>query len=386
MKGWDMESNDIPKIWWHDITGAHAFISAIISVLEDNKSALLKVPYDLPWRKELRNEFQYIISDKSNHDQIFYYEVDALDQCSKRDPGEFLLEKSSLSGKIKYTYRSNSKTKIQKVLLDNAVLKNQIYWIKGFDKQISEKWIDFCNGFSPSLETGLFVLEIPEQYCSDVLPSETLGIINYRDYVSGYDANLMNNLVLQRRKNTPVELCPYVAALTYKLCDFDVEVATDFLINFEWKNQEPLSVLQLLCAEPEYVKRGAQANSNHIFSLVRNDETEKIIQKIWEAQIQSFFPIIEIERKQIIELFYNDIFSCIQNEDISQYGDRITNPSEVEIGTLYFLIKSDETCDYFDDIDEESRKRIRFLRDCRNTLAHGKIIDNDSIKILLYLF
>ena len=377
--------NDYGKIWWHDITGPHTLVSKIISAIEDEKSVLLIVPFDLPWRKEMREEFQLSFSNQTPNGESFFYEIDVSDKCADIDPGRFLLEESNLPQQIKYGYRSNSKISIQELLIRHGALRNQIYWIKGLDNITAEKWIDFSRNYKSSKDNGIFVIELPEEYLNNDAEIESLCMNNYREYVTGYDARLMDHMVLQQVCTIPQTLYSYIAALVYNLCDFDVEVASDLLNIFEWENDDYFSVLRALSEKSEYIKRGSGQNKDHIFSLIRNNKIDDIRQKIWTAQIQSFLPVIEMERKMIIDIYYDNIKESLQKNSIMQFHKRITDPWEVEVGTLYYMISTrKDISSYILYLpNEETRNRIEFLREFRNTLAHLQTCGIAEIKKLL---
>ena len=95
--------------------------------------------------------------------------------------------------------------------------------------------------------------------------------------------------------------------------------------------------------------------------------------RIWEAQLQALFPILEARRVQLIERIRTEITDLLRKREIRQFGDRVENPYEMEWGTLYYAMKlrNIDDCYYLSSLTDSDRKMIRFHRDCRNTLAHG---------------
>ena len=83
-----------------------------------------------------------------------------------------------------------------------------------------------------------------------------------------------------------------------------------------------------------------------------------------------------MERLKYIKDFYDDIANVLSRETIVQFDEVITQPNDVELGTLHFLIKSFK-------INVPSwadRERVSFLRDCRNKIAHMNCCTVDEVK------
>jgi hypothetical protein len=169
------------------------------------------------------------------------------------------------------------------------------------------------------------------------------------------------------------------------VCDTDAEIS-EALISCGNLTREAVSdVLLRLSSMPEYERRGVAPNSTHILRLCRIGDMETIEKKIWAAQVQILFPIIELERIQIIQEWYERIDYSLSHQDVYQYGNQITNPIDVELGTLSYLLskKTDDNQRGLYIPDDAIRDRIRFLHDCRNQLAHATICSQDQVKTLL---
>ena len=103
--------------------------------------------------------------------------------------------------------------------------------------------------------------------------------------------------------------------------------------------------------------------------------------------MQVFFPIIEFNRVNLIEKWFDEIQNSLMNENVKQYGVQIYDPYEVELGTLYYLtihkIDADKFKLYIP--DQADRNKINFLHTCRNQLAHMKCCSPEQIENLITL-
>lgn len=72
---------------------------------------------------------------------------------------------------------------------------------------------------------------------------------------------------------------------------------------------------------------------------------------------------------------------------VYQYGERLTSPQDVELGTLVYLMGSrDREGLYRLYIPQErTRERIRLLHGCRNQIAHMKCCGVQQVRRLLEL-
>lgn len=152
-----------------------------------------------------------------------------------------------------------------------------------------------------------------------------------------------------------------------------------------FKREEPISGLEKVLECGEFERRGADAGSKHILAICRNQDTEELKRRIWASQLQILFPIIEMKRTEIVTLLHDDIENCLSSHKVTQYGEVILDPVEVEFGTLvYMMAKIDDNGNRLLDVaDRTLRDKIHFLRDCRNDLAHGSACRVDQVKELL---
>lgn len=171
-----------------------------------------------------------------------------------------------------------------------------------------------------------------------------------------------------------------------RLCGTDAEFAAALLEDVHFRHVQPdLEQLGAL-AEKHGFRRGA-ASAGHIMCHILNGDREEITRRIWAAQVQVLFPLIELETSDIVHRFEKEITEALQAEKVDQYGNRITDIGDVEIGTLYYMMttrrKSDKE-NYLLYVREESlREKITDLHELRNRLAHGKLCSPEEADRLM---
>jgi hypothetical protein len=383
-----MNSQESGRLWWRSITGPVKLIAHMVRHLRDKNSVLLRVPEDLPWRKEMRIATEALLRDAEENLLISY--IDCQDECPEvTNIGDFLLEKFAASEPdVRNGYRQASGQSIGQYILEKKVLKDRILWIKGMSENQLSAWVSFCGNYkAESISQGLFVLECYSTNSYNSLPSH-LQQIKYDDFVSSYDSLLFDNLLIA---NTDIPLAwkKYIAAVVFSLCGVDAEVSEYFMNNTDLTTTEPVTALMEISGQEKFAKRKMMENLNHDhpFFLIRTEQSDELTKKLWEAQLQVIYPLIELERASFINQWKNEIEDILQAERIIQHGDLLLNAFDVEIGTLYKmqrLRKNDAGNEYYLYLpNQNDRGYLSLLYELRNSLAHTKTCGLGKVKEFL---
>ena len=369
--------------WWDKITGPHAVVTEVADALLDNHIVVLAVPSDLPWRHSMRQTIHHLIGTASACRDIVIHEIDAVDDNPKNlDPGKFILSEFARDD-IYRGYRSGAS--VQDYITAKEVIRKRIIWVKGLKGDVAKKWIRFCRGFKKrKLQDGLFVLEIQNgrEHSAEEAPLE---MIDYTDYVSNYDVQLFNSFVLNDQRNYSEEWKNYIASVVASLCETDAEVSSDLLEGINFTTQSVINKIKDIAQYPQYERRGTENKSNHILWYVRNNQTKELEKRLWRAQLQVLFPIIEMERISLIRKWNENIQKAIDYKPIQQYSQDIENAEDVELGTLCYMMnqRTDDGQRILYIPDDNDRNRILFLHKCRNSLAHVDCCTPEQVVELL---
>ena len=368
------------EFWWNHITGAQVVVSKVTSLLLDNAMVILKVPSDLPWRHAMRGSIHAAFQQRSDFEDVVIELIDAIDDNQENlVPGRFVLQRFA-SSTVSRGYREKSRITVQQYIMQKDVIKNRIIWIKGLTGKTAEEWVDFCKGFAPRTVTdGLFVLEIHGNM--NVTATKYIQTINYSDSVSNYDVQLFNSFVLDGEGTYSNSWKKYIAVMAALICDIDVEVSERLLRETDFRKEEPIKGIQRISKLPEFKYRGLEADSAHVLWYYQNGYISEIKHRVWAAQVQILFPIIEFERESIIRKWEALIKAALEEEETKQYGEIIKEPIDVELGTLCYMMARENGVLYIP--DENARRRIRFLHECRNLLAHASCCTSEQVSELL---
>ncbi len=371
------------EFWWNQITGARTVVDRVAMALLENKMVVLKVPSDLPWRYPMRSAIQNAFNEKTDSRDIVIETIDAVDNNpEKLEPGKFIL-RNYASSAIKAGYREKARISIQDYISDRNVIKNRIIWVKGLDEKTAGEWLQFCRGFSPRSSTdGLFVLEVHGNLTAS--GSRHIQYINFDDCVSSYDVQQFNSFILDDQKQYPTHWKRYISTMAAAVCGVDAEVSEMLLRVVEFRNETVIDGLQRIHEMGGFDRRGTEKDSDHPLWHFRHNNIAELSHRIWTAQIQVLFPMIELERQKLIEKWHSAIEAALKENEVTQFGAVIADPAEVELGTLCYMMSCKVCGDRMLYIpDETDRERIRFLHDCRNKLAHMNCCTPDEVTGLL---
>lgn len=359
------------QIWWQEITGPKTFVSNVTERLLE-ASVIVKVPDDLPWRHEMRQEIQSELREQYDYAEISIIPIDAEEDVEENtEIDAFILERFAL-GDVARQYRKKSGKSITQYIVQKNVLQNDVLWVKGITEKTIKPWRDFLLAFNACCpKNGRIVLEIRDSI--QYVKQNTIEEIDYSSYISDNNLQLFNSILLDRMPTISEVWKRYLSALAACLCETDAEIAEYFLNEYAQQTADPIRVLEAIAQDPDYSRRGAADGSSHILSLVRHKCTSQIERRIWKAQLQVLFPVVEAERINLIERIKHDLTAMISVREIRQYGESIVNPYDFEWGTLFYAMKLTNINEeyYLKSLSKAEREEIRRFRDYRNNLAHG---------------
>lgn len=370
------------EFWWSNITGPRTLVAKVAQLLAEKNTVLLHVPSDLPWRQQMRNHVLDLFRRTSESDNVIIRLIDACDDYAlHQEPGRFLLEEYA-DPTVQNGYRARGGFSLQDYIQQQAVLKDSVVWVKGLDAARAKEWLQFCKGYhAETLKDGVFVLEMQDEPIT--LDTKRIKTVSFEKQVSKYDVQLFSSFILNEGQTYSADWKRYIASLVANLCDWDAEIAELVLRMTDFRHEEPDPVLEEIAALPDFSRRGA--DESHILAFTRREDKAELERRIWAAQLEVLFPVIEAQRLEIIDLLEGPLYECLQTCGIRQYGETLQNPRDMELGTLCYLMAHRRPNGFFELYvpNEELRARILFLRECRNKLAHGNRCTPAEIELLL---
>lgn len=373
------------EIWWNSVAGPSEVVNEVNLVLLSTHNVILRVPRDLPWRHEMRDAIRELVQRSSGISDLSVCVIDVKDDLEDRlTPEEVLMKRCGHNDDWKL-YRPGAGS-VCNYMLRKQVLLNKIVWIKGiptFDEY--KRWKSFCSKWkSPSIKDGLIVIE---SSWPDIHPEGTFRVVDYEAHVNYYSVQLFNGLILDDEyfERSSYLQKRYVAAIASHLCGMDVEVAEYLVRNYDLITEDPIKSIQGVSTSDIFIKRGNGDTEDHVLLLCRENKTAELGKRIWEAQLETLFPIIEQERLEIIASLRGELEELIGANAIQQYNADVSNVEDIELGTMVYLMADihDRGGSVLEIDSPDIRNRIRNLRILRNNLAHHSVCSTEQVRWLL---
>lgn len=356
------------ELWWENITGPQQLVSAIEYAVQDGKSVILRHPGFLPWEGPLQ-------------DLTHVTGTVIIDHPVKKDgiiPKllEHLPEKHAIKCPPVYANQL-------KYVKSQHVFQEQTIWISAARSVPANQIIRFISDYRGDdyLDYGAFILTVHEEAAIPSV-SDAVEVIRYQDYVRPSSLRLFAALLAEDMPCIPKQMAEYAAAAMASVCAPDPELIPALMEATDISRQSPDAALQ--CLQREGVLAERSALPVHPYRLLA--DPDGFADRIWRAQLQTLFSVIEAERTDIVKAYYDDIQEALHTQYWDKKGRRfrsitdpvdhcvIDDPYDTEVGILAFMLTvcrdAEETEKLWYLPEAETRERIAFLRQCRNCLAH----------------
>ncbi len=352
--------------WWNEVTGPKTFADKVVELAVDRKNTILRLPADLPHRDSMRSIIKSKIEQELDYTVKFFdYETDNPDNL---DPEHFLLKIVCEDSH----YRSSCNKTIPQYISQQNLLSNKAIWIKGISEN-EGKWTDLIKDRNFKNAKVIFVAEIKKaEFLKRIEP---IVVVDFDEYISDYDVQIFNSFVLGDQKISH-NWKNYISTMLTSLCQKDVEVSCQLAEEFDFKTDYLYDALKHIADQGQFSRRGEA--EDHILSLVRNSNQDEIYRRIWKAQIQVLFPIIEQERFDYIFQFREKLQEALAKNNIEYFDERIEDPFDLETSTFCYMINKG-----YVSVPRDVAMRLEFLHECRNTIAHMNYCLAEDVEKLL---
>lgn len=343
-------------IWWGQIGNSLRLLTKVTNDLRDCQSAVLQVPQNFPWRQDFYEAIDIRRSSFGGERRMV-----RLSWQEGMDPGEFVLDELC-SSRVRadywpgQTYAEYLGSKCELMMNDYYVWVTDIH-----SKADLSKWIQFVSQYHDVAKqrdySAVFILE----YDGASADIPCLDKIVYT--VEKYDCRVFSLEAAAALGNT--ELRDYQAELALSICDNNPELCFALLMTGIKLLQNPVQ------ATLEVTSR-AYSSDGLPFAVLGDQQIQS---SAWEASIVLLFPVLERYRMSFIGKNESELKRHLPISNSN--GDRVTEPCDLEIGALYYIVSSANKVFSVSDVDA-----IRLCRKVRNLLAHNKIVPiNDVQKV-----
>ncbi len=350
------------SVWWNQITNAANLIRDIRNHLLEEKSLVLYVPFDIPWK----NRFDEIVMEKvARRESTRSFDVM---EAPEENPGAFMLERYC-DEDGRFEYRSN-KTYAQFLAeRTESDLNSHIVWVKNIPQHLMDEWIAFVSDYNthlpPDAIPAVFLLETDAPV--SVKARKGIEVISFDKAVSPFDAYTFCMLAISTYRFKD-RIKPYFAELVSDIGGIDVEFCAACIQYGAQFLENPAQVIQTVT--------DCHCRSTGKPFRYPSDPAE-IDRLIWKAQIKTVFPVIEDYRMRFIAVYRSAIQDALPITN--SYGETVETPEETDIGVLYHLFKTGR----FPTVSDRDKNRLSQVHKARNDLAHCKTLSFDEVESVL---
>ena len=349
------------KLWWNHITKAHKFIEDIVAAALEGTSIILSLPANVPWRNTLLElvESQLKLGNPKNSFEVL--------KCPEEEAGLFLLNKYCRKER-RAAYRYGVTYAEFLGQCGDTVLNDRYVWVTDIPEAKYEEWLEFVITYQKSVTKktpAVFILEINDMSFAKRAKKGIKKLI-FDQNIGAYDKFAFSALAATENSCRDY-MRPYLAELAATICSDDIELCAECVCMGNTFMKEPSNTISSM------MKERCRSNGDAYQFSKTDDEIKRLV---WETQLKSVFPVIEKFRGHFIEKYDSQIKKALPISN--SYGENVTVPEDVEIGTLLYMAGCGAIS-----VSSWEYEELQQYRNARNKLAHLDILDLDAVDSIL---
>lgn len=350
------------NIWWGQVGNSLRLLSSITERLRDHRSAVLHMPERFPWRQRFYREI-----DLRRAPYAMERRLKRIEWSGRGDPGKFVLE-TLCPLSVQADYWPGQSYGEYLGSRGNLALNDYDVWITGVHKKADVvKWAEFIAQYGAAAKDvdphAAFLIEYDG-------PDVTAGAVERIScQIERYDCRVFC-LETAAEQSEP-RLRDYRAELALSIGGRNPELCAALLETGGRLADDPVD------AARDVLDRARDSDGR---PFPQRTETE-LTSAVWLAAVALLFPLIERYRIDFIERHKLELsrFLPISNSN----GDQVTEPFDLEIGALCYIIANSRPGQYF--CTPQEVNGLRLCRKIRNQLAHNKPADCADVEAVMAL-
>ncbi|AIQ47764.1 hypothetical protein R70723_19095 [Paenibacillus sp. FSL R7-0273] len=340
-------------LWWSQVSGPSRYLQDTLeSVSNGGVTVLEETTYMDQFFSVLKDKLLY----KNSKLQIINCNADDFFQLENIE--EYLLQKYAPD----HNYHPMEGPP-SKIIAKNNLLNGRVLIVRQIEKD--KRWVDIATEFAKycSLNSGSILFTFSEGI-PQLNKQKKIAVLELNKYITTYDMQLFASYCISNLSNLSFMMKNYITQIASSLAGNNPELCKE------------LAVEELTDDIFGLLSRLAQSIPDAALIPERKTHVEQIL---WEAQIQTVFPIIEQERRKIIESYYHELLNVLPVTD--EFGRKIELPEDLELRHIrYYYLKINGGFK-----SNKDNNTFKLIYNSRNDLAHLNLLSGQVIKSIFAL-
>ncbi|MEK3715825.1 hypothetical protein [Paenibacillus sp. FSL R7-0333] len=340
-------------LWWGQVSGPSRYLQdAFEAVSNGGVTILEETTYMDQFFSALKDKLLY----KNSKLQII--NCNSIEFSHLEDIGGYLLQK--------YAPDQNyhpMEGPPARIIAKNNLLNGRVLIVRQIEKD--KRWADIATEFAKycSLNSGSILFTISEK-TPQINKQKKISVLELKKYITAYDMQLFASYCISDRSNLSFMMKNYIAQIASNLANSNPELCKELAV--EELADDVFGLLSRLAQSRPHV-------------AVISESKSHVEQILWEAQIQTVFPIIEQERRKIIDSYYQEFLNILPVTD--EFGRKIDLPEDLELRHIrYYYLKINGGFR-----SKEDNDTFNLIYKSRNDLAHLNLLSGQVIKSICAL-
>ncbi|WP_150269064.1 hypothetical protein [Paenibacillus tepidiphilus] len=340
-------------LWWSQVSGPSRYLQDTLEAVSNGGVTVLEeTAYMGQFLSMLKDKLLY----KNSKLQIINYNAD--DFLNSENIEEYLLFKFAPD----YNYHPIEGPPTR-IIAKNNLLDGRVLIIRHIEKD--KRWMDVAMEFAKycSFQSGSIVFTL-KGGTPQLKKQKKIEVLELKNYITTYDMQLFASYCISNLSNLSSPMKNYITQIASTLAGNNPELCKELAVE-----ELAVDVFGLL-------NRLSQCSPNSALIPENKSNVDHIL---WEAQIQTVFPIIEQERRRIIESYYQELLNILPVTD--EFGRKIEIPEDMELRHIHYY--------YFKNAgsfkSKEDNDTFKLIYNSRNDLAHLNLLNGTVIKNIFSL-
>ncbi|MFC4306226.1 hypothetical protein [Cohnella boryungensis] len=343
---------DRESLWWNYVAGAARYVNDTLTAATGHRALLLE---EIPFM----SYYLRLIQEKLlQWDSSLQFEVSEADQwIGGDDIGEMLMNQYAPSNE----YHPLDGPRAGYIAKHNLI-QGRVLIVRRIERR--SEWLPLAIEYARNSGTqnGLLVLTFTGS-CPLATARKGLAMPQWNTYITNYDMQLFASYCISGKANLQLSLRHYITQIASRMAGKDPELCS--VLAVEELAYSPVTVLRKHAGTYEIAARLA-------------DDLKAVESVLWEAQIQTVYPIVEQMRRRFIEEYTTELRNVLPQRD--EFGKYLLTPEDMELRHMWY---------YFFKVSGFSNSAdghtFKMIYDARNNLAHLVPLDNATVISILAL-